>query len=114
MSNVLEQHSLTEADIQECPWTYYQAMHERGFYFDSNLNVFVCADYALMRQIMRNTRVFSNVNSQNISHMRKPPQEVLDIQARSERQMNILVSADPPDHTRVRKLLDDPFRPPSD
>ncbi len=110
MASLLEEHSLAENDIQECPWPYYQAMHEKGFYFDEHLGMFVCADYAVMREIMRNTAVFSNVNSQNISHMRKPPEEVLKLQRESERPVNILVSSDPPEHTRVRKLLDGPFR----
>lgn len=108
---LLRTRSLTENDIQESPWAYYQAMHEQGFYFDERLNMFVCADYALLRDIIRNPKLFSNVNSQNVSTMRTPPEEVLRIQRESERVMDILVAADPPDHTRIRKLLDAPFRP---
>lgn len=111
MSDLLEQHSLAEPEIQECPWPYYQAMHERGFYFDEHLDMYVCASYPLMRRIMRDPGLFSNVDGQNIAHMRKPPDEVRRIQADSERAVNILVSADPPEHTRIRALLDDPFRP---
>ncbi len=111
--DLLNQQSLAQPDTQECPWAYYRALHEQadGLFFDPQLGMYVCADYALMREIMRNTRVFSNVNSQNVAHMRPPPQEVRDIQAASIRPVNILVSSDPPEHTRVRKLLDDPFRP---
>ena len=99
--------------MQECPWDFYRAIHDErdGFYFDETLNMYVCASYALMRQLLRDTTTFSSVNGQNIAHMRTPPQEVLDIQAASVRPVNILVSADPPEHGRVRKLLDDPFRP---
>jgi cytochrome P450 len=111
MTSTLDEHSLTELEIQECPWDYYGAMHEQGFYFDEPMDMFICANYALMREIMRNTKVFSNVNSQNISHMRTPPAEVLEIQAESIRPVNILVSSDPPEHTRIRSLLDEPFRP---
>lgn len=109
--DLLDNHSLADTDIQECPWDYYAAMHSKGFYFDKHLNMYICADYRLMRQIMRNTELFSNVNSQNISHMRTPPDEVLEIQRRSERVVNILVSADPPDHSRIRQMVDAPFRP---
>lgn len=111
MTDIIDEHSLEELAIQECPWPYYEAMNERRFYFDERLGMFVCANYRLMREIMRNPKHFSSVNSQNISHMREPPEEVLRLQRASERPVNILVSADPPEHTRVRKLLDDPFRP---
>ncbi len=111
MTDLIEQHSLTELDIQECPWQYYQAMNERRFYYDDRLDMFICANYQLMREIMRQPKRFSSVNSQNIAHMREPPAEVLRIQKEMLRPVNILVSSDPPEHTRVRKMLDDPFRP---
>ncbi len=112
-ANTLTSQSLTELDVQECPWHYYRAMHEEanGFYYDERIQMFVCANYQTMREILRNPGLFSSVNSQNIGHMRTPPQAVRDIEARSVRPVNILVSADPPEHGRVRKLLDDPFRP---
>ncbi len=109
--DLIAEKSLTELEVQECPWPYYQAMNERRFYFDQRLGVFICANYQLMREILRNTKLFSSVNSQNVSHMRTPPAEVLTLQRASQRPTNILVSADPPEHTRVRKILDDPFRP---
>ena len=111
MTDRIEQHSLTELDIQESPWQYYQAMNERRFYYDDRLDMFICANYQLMREIMRQPKRFSSVNSQNIAHMREPPAEVLRIQKEMLRPVNILVSSDPPEHTRVRKMLDDPFRP---
>lgn len=109
--SLLTKRSLAEIEIQEQPWAYYAAMHEAGFYFDPQLNMYVCANYKLMRDIMRNTRVFSNVNSQNVGTMRTPPPEVVAIQSQSQREFEILVAADPPKHTRVRKMLDEPFRP---
>ncbi len=111
MNTLLEQHSLVEPEIQECPWPYYQAMHEEGFYFDKHLGMFMCASYPLMREILRNSQLFSSENSQNVSHMRTPPPEVVALQKQMQRQVNILVSSDPPDHGRIRHLLDDPFRP---
>ena len=111
MSEPTPNPSLADPAIQECPWDYYRHLHDTGFCFDQQLGMFVCANYKLMREIMRNTALFSNVNSQNVAHMRQPPQEVLDIAAASERPVNILVSSDPPEHTRIRSLLDDPFRP---
>ena len=105
--------SLADNAVQECPWPLYQQMHTQkgGFYFDDTLNMYICADYKLMREILRNTTLYSSENSQNPGQMRKPPDEVIAIQEKSVRPVNILVSADPPEHARVRKLLDDPFRP---
>jgi cytochrome P450 len=64
-----------------------------------------------MREIMRNTAVFSNVESQEVSRMRAPPPEVVEITKSSLREYEILVASDPPKHKRVRKMLDPPFRP---
>ena len=111
MHKLLTDHSLAEQDIQECPWEYYRAMHSEGFYFDEHLNMFICADYGLMREILRDPGLFSSVNSQNVSHMREAPAEVRRLQQESQRPVNILVSADPPEHGRIRTLVDDPFRP---
>ena len=103
--------SLAQPEVQECPWTYYQDKHPEGFFWDEQLGMFICMNYQLMREILRDPDLYSNVNSQNVSHMRTPPEEVREIQARSPRVYEILVSADPPNHGRVRKLVDDPFRP---
>lgn len=110
MSELLSECSLDDIDVLECPWPYYQAMHERGLYFDDRLGMFICADYALMRQILRDPELFSSVNSQNVQQMRQPPPEVVALQAQMERPVNILVSSDPPEHGRIRQLLDAPFR----
>jgi cytochrome P450 len=64
-----------------------------------------------MREIMRNTAVFSNVESQEVSRMRAPPPEVVEITKSSLREYEILVASDPPKHKRVRKMLDPLFRP---
>ena len=62
---------ITDREVQECPWPYYAAMHEvDGFYFDEKLNMFVCANYKLMREILRDTKRYSNVHSQDVSQMR--------------------------------------------
>ena len=112
MHTLINEKSLTDDDVQECPWAYYQAMHAQGgFYFDERIDMFICANYATMREILRNPRRFSSVNSQNVRHMRTPPPQVQEIEANSVRAVNVLVSSDPPDHARVRNLLDDPFRP---
>jgi cytochrome P450 len=110
MHSLIDEKSLADQDIQECPWAYYHAMHDKGFYFDEKLGMYMCASYPLMREILRNTQLFSSVNSQNISHMRTPPQEVRDLQGQMQRTVNILVSSDPPDHGRIREMLDAPFR----
>lgn len=106
----LAQHSLSRNDVQECPWPHYQVMHEQGIFFDTELDMYVCVNYQMMREIMRNPGLYSSVNSQNVSHMREPPDNVKRLLAAQERPVNILVSADPPEHGRVRNLLDGPFR----
>ena len=43
--------------------------------------------------------------------LREPPAEVVAIRRSSHETVNTLVTNDPPSHTRVRKMVDEPFRP---
>ena len=109
--SLLTEKSLADQDIQECPVDYYHALHDQPVYYDARLGFFICSTYALMRQILRDTDTFSNVGSQTFDDLKAPPPEATAIRRQGFAVANTLVTNDPPSHTRIRTMMDAPFRP---
>ncbi len=103
--------SLTDPAIQEDPVEYYQRLREQPISFDTKLGTYVCSTYREMREILRDPATFSSVDSQNTDALRKPPEEVQRIRAQCHPTVNTLVTNGPPSHTRIRNMVDAPFRP---
>ncbi|MDH3643071.1 MAG: cytochrome P450 [Gammaproteobacteria bacterium] len=108
---LLEQQSLANPEVLENPDAYHHALHEQPIFLDEQLGFYICSTYKLMREIMRNTSVFSSVESQRVDAMRPPPPEVIALRAEMQPGVNTLVTNDPPSHTRVRAMVNEPFRP---
>ncbi len=108
---LLDEHSIAEPEIQEDPAAYHHALHERPLYFDANLGFYICSTYKLMREILRDTIRFSSKDSQRTDALRPPPQEVVALRQQMLQQVHTLVTNDPPDHTRIRTMVNEPFRP---
>ncbi len=109
--SILWEQSLAQPEVQEQPYDYYHALHEQPIFFDERLGFFICSRYDLMRQILRDTKVFSNVGSQTMDSMKAPPPEVATLRKAMVRQVDTLVTNDPPAHTRCRQMIDNPFTP---
>ncbi|MGA0840976.1 MAG: cytochrome P450 [Pseudomonadales bacterium] len=110
-ANLLARASLRDAEVLERPDAYHHALHEEPVYFDPRLGFYICSTYTLMREILRNTEVFSSIDSQSMDSLRPPPPELAALRRTLYPTVNTLVTNDPPSHTRFRKLVDDPFRP---
>jgi len=110
-TTLLQEQSLADPDVQERPIPYYHALHERPIYFDKRLGFYICSKYRPMREILRNTEVFSSVDSQTVDGLRPPPPEVLKLRKSMHPAVNTLVTNDPPSHTRIRAMVNEPFRP---
>lgn len=102
---------LADPGVLETPDAYHHALSEAGIGFDPTLGFHVCGSYPLMREILRNTAVFSSVDSQRMDALRPPPPAVAALRHQALTPVNTLVTNDPPSHTRYRTLVDDPFRP---
>ncbi|HEX7036968.1 MAG TPA: cytochrome P450 [Pseudomonadales bacterium] len=108
---LLERKSLQDRDVQEDPTPYHHALQRRPIHFDPRLGFYVCSTYELMRRILRDTDSFSSVGSQTMDSLRPPPPEVVEMRRSSYPPVDTLVTNDPPAHTRIRKMVDEPFRP---
>ena len=109
--SLLEEKSLADPDVQEDPTAYHHALQEHPIYWDARLGFFICSRYDVMRRILRDTAVFSNVGSQTMDSLKAPPPEVAEIRATMQPQVDTLVTNDPPGHTRIRQMVDNPFSP---
>ncbi len=109
--SILQKHSLAEPEIQEDPTDYHHALHQQPLYFDARLGFYICSTYKLMREILRDTERFSSMDSQRTDILRPPPEEVLALREQMLQPVHTLVTNDPPDHTRVRAMVNEPFRP---
>jgi len=76
-TSLLDDKSLADPDVQERPEAYYHALHERPIFYDARLGFYICSRYRTMREILRNTEVFSSVDSQSMDSLRPPPPEVV-------------------------------------
>lgn len=108
---ILQEQSLAQPEVQEQPYDYYRALHEQPIHFDERLGFYICSRYDLMRRILRDTRTFSNVGSQTMDSIKAPPAEVAELRRDMIRQVDTLVTNDPPAHTRCRQMVDNPFTP---
>jgi cytochrome P450 len=102
---------LARLQVQENPYSFYHQLREEPIRFDAALGFWICSTYDEMREILRNTAVFSSVGSQAVDSLRPPPAAAIAIRQQMYPQVNTLVTNDPPAHTRIRKMVDEPFRP---
>jgi cytochrome P450 len=111
LDDLLEERSLKDPDVLEDPVAYHRALLEQPLYFDLRLGFYICSSYPLMRDILRDTEVFSSVGSQSTDSLRPPPPEVVELRRSGYPAVDTLVTNDPPAHSRFRKMVDEPFRP---
>jgi cytochrome P450 len=109
--DLLEEKSLRDPQVLEDPVAYHRALAARPIHFDPHLGIYLCGSYALMREMLRRPDVFSSVGSQNADSLRPAPPEVAALRRAGYPQVDTLVTNDPPAHTRIREMIDEPFRP---
>src|SRR4029453_923576 len=112
-TNHHEALSLMSPEVQNCPWTFYQHLHsccpvyrmpERGF--------FVVTRWDDCRTVLADTETFSS--DANISKGLNAERSRQRQQMLSERgwgHQSVLHRADPPEHTRYRKMVNRVFSP---
>lgn len=111
VTDLLERVSLADPEVQENPDAYHHALHAKPLFFDDRLGFWICSKYQLMREILRNTEVFSSVDSQRMDAIKPAPAAVAALRRELYPMVDTMVTADPPQHTRVRTVMDPPFRP---
>jgi cytochrome P450 len=92
----ITEYSPFAPEVKEDPYPYYAWLRERHpVYYNAKLGFYVLSRYADVEAAARTTEVFSS--AQGIGLERAP--------------VAMMISKDPPDHTRLRKLVSKAFTP---
>ncbi|MCH1610117.1 MAG: cytochrome P450, partial [Luminiphilus sp.] len=110
--------NLSETSHIECPYTMYASLHQSGGVgVDPNIGTIV-AGYDTLAALARNTSVYSSAiteDDRGPRHMginSEPVQDdVEEILSNAHPIVNALFTADPPEHTRHRKLISKALSP---
>lgn len=110
--------NLSETSHIECPYKMYGRLHQRGgVAVDPNIGT-VVAGYETLAAVAKNTEVYSSSiteDGRGPRHMGINPEPVQDdveeILSRAHPIVNALFTADPPAHTRHRKLISKALSP---
>ncbi|MGA0151413.1 MAG: cytochrome P450 [Luminiphilus sp.] len=102
----------------ECPYKMYERLHQQGgIGVDPNIGT-VVAGYDVLAAVAKNTEVYSSSiteDGRGPRHMGINPEPVQDdveeILSRAHPIVNALFTADPPEHTRHRKLISKALSP---
>ncbi|MEL0007970.1 MAG: hypothetical protein VW686_11575, partial [Luminiphilus sp.] len=110
--------NLTETSHIECPYKMYASLHQSGgIGVDPNIGTIV-AGYDTLAALAKNTAVYSSAiteDDRGPRHMginSEPVQDdVEEILSNAHPIVNALFTADPPEHTRHRKLISKALSP---
>jgi len=104
----------------DCPYDFYRAMREQAPVYEASENVFFVTTYDLIREVLVDTRTFSSKNGaaflnfqgeEGLAPPTAPPAEIMEILVNGVEPRDTMLSADPPDHTRFRALVNRSLTP---
>ena len=103
-------HTLADPEVQKSPFTFYTWLRDEApIYFDPELKMYIVSRYEDIRAILRDPALFSSrVGAEMTGGTRGEVREVFEKEGWGERR-EVLLTNDPPDHTKYRKLVDRAF-----
>ena len=108
-----------EATI-DCPYDFYAAMRRDAPVFEAAPGVYFVTTYDLIRKVLVDTTTFSSKNGaaflnfqgeEGLAPPTAPPPEILEILRHGTEPRDTMLSADPPEHTRFRALVNRSLSP---
>ncbi len=107
-------------DTIDCPYEFYSAMREQAPVFEAAPNVFFVTTYDLIREVLVDTTTFSSregaaflnfQGEEGLAPPTAPPPEIMEILVNGVEPRDTMLSADPPEHTRFRALVNRSLTP---
>jgi cytochrome P450 len=91
------------------PWDYYRRVREHApVYREPNTGIFLISSHAAVSAVLRDWERFSNRFGRAMG-LREPPAEVREVAQRGYPMVDTLLTADPPEQKRYRKLVNKAF-----
>jgi cytochrome P450 len=94
------------------PWDFYRRVREEApVYRDPNTGLFLISSYAAVSEAVQNWEVFSNRFGIALggANAQQAPDEVRDVQTEGYPPVDTMLTADPPEQRRFRKLVNKAF-----
>jgi len=99
-------------ELLECPHAFYKQLREHAPVVQNlQTGIFQISSYELIVQALRDTEHFSNDVADELRGGNQLPPEVLEVAMQGYPPADTLLTADPPAHTRYRKLVNKAFTP---
>jgi cytochrome P450 len=111
----LSEFNIFDPEMIECPFPYLKRLRDEApVYRDEASGIFQVTNYELICQVARDAKTFSNNFGAQLAGQGNPDAELVGDDAAAAiaaRPINTLLTADPPVHTRYRKLVNKAFSP---
>jgi cytochrome P450 len=92
------------------PWDYYRRVREEApVWREPNTGIFLISSHAAAARVLRDWEGFSNRFARAMGGLGEPPPEVLEVARRGYPPVDTMLTADPPEQRRFRKLVNKAF-----
>jgi len=92
------------------PWDYYRRVREHApVYREPNTGVYLISGFAAVTEVLRDWERFSNRFARAMGGLAQPPPEVLEVAKQGYPPVDTMLTADPPEQRRFRKLVNKAF-----
>jgi cytochrome P450 len=92
------------------PWDYYRRVREQApVYREPNTGVFLISSFAAVGEVLRDWERFSNRFARAMGGLGQQAPEVLEVARRGYPPVDTMLTADPPEQKRFRKLVNKAF-----
>jgi len=110
----LADYDLFDAELMECPFHYWKQLRTDAPVFqDPTSGMFLISSYDLVNEVNRHPEIFSNrfnLATQQ-GELDEVGKKIAEIQSKGYPPVDTMLSADPPEHTRYRSLVNKAFSP---
>ena len=112
MTIPLEKIHPFDPQVLESPWEFNRRLREEApVYRDPNTGIFLVSSYDTVFEALQNFEIFSNRFARAMGRGATPPPEVREAGSGGYPQVDTMLTADPPEQRRFRKLVNKAFVP---
>ena len=92
------------------PWDYYRRVRESApVYREPNTGIFLISSFSAVTTVLRDWERFSNRFARAMGGLGQPPPEVMEVAKQGYPPVDTMLTADPPEQKRFRKLVNKAF-----